>query len=155
MESFYQMGELGFHLQDQEQKIEEEGKGLIQTWDATNVGKEGTFHEIVMKFGDSGREIGTEAATELRCWGVTDQGDQELVPDLAPGIEGGEVRIVEAGVGPVPSKGAGVRGHHLNPPGVAESQKIPASHPAPAGSQNLGRDQGQPGSQSQRERDLR
>ena len=60
-----------------------------------------------------------------------------------------------SGVGPVPSKGAGVRGHHLNPPGVAESQKIPASHPAPAGSQNLGRDQGQPGSQSQRERDLR
>ena len=28
---------------------------------------------------------------------VTDQGDQELVPDPAPGIEGGEVRIVEAG----------------------------------------------------------
>ena len=29
------------------------------------MGKEGTFHEIVMKFGDSGREIGTEAATGI------------------------------------------------------------------------------------------
>ena len=53
------MEESGYPLQDQEQRIEEEGRGSIQALDATSVGKGDTSHGTVMRFGDNDREIGT------------------------------------------------------------------------------------------------
>lgn len=97
----------------------EEGKALIQISDATSVVKEDTSPEIVMKFGDRGKETGKE---------VTDHQDvQGAALDLDLVTRGGEAGKAEAGADPVQGRGVGVRGHHLNPLGVAESQKKSAS----------------------------
>ena len=63
-------------------------------------------------------------------------------------------QLLISGVDPGPSKDARVRDHPLNRPGGDVSPRIPASHPAPTGSQRPGRDQGRLDSPSPRENDL-